>query len=518
MNLGDIIRLNAQLYPMKDAIVCGDRRISFLEFNLRVNRLINGLYHQGLRKGGRMGIIAGNCPEYMEVYGAAEKGGFVVVPVNPRLAIKDITYILNNAEVDVLFVEGSYVDSLNDVKNALHKIPSFITIRATMMDTIDYEHLLADSKDDEPNEVIEDRNEVYLLYTGGTTGKPKGVLMTQGGHLQNTKCMLIETGVTNEDKLLTVMPLYHIGGKCFTTVHFHRACTNVILPSFDPKNLLETIERERIKCALLAPTMIKLLLDYLADNKGYNLSSIRNIYYSSAPMPVSLLREAIKVFGNVFVQFYGLSESGPSATILYKQDHAADGTEEEQKRLASAGRPMIYNEVQVVKSDGTVASPGEVGEIRIKNEMVMKGYWNNAEATAEVLKDGWVYSGDFGRVDDDGFVYVVGRKKDVIKSGGEAIYPREIEEVINSLPGVQEVAVVGVPDEKWGEAVKAVIVCKPAFSLTEEEVINHCKENLASFKKPRSVEFRSNLPKSPLGKILKNEIRDEYWAGLERQI
>lgn len=518
MNLGDVIRLNAKLYPLKDAFVCGEKRITFSEFNLRVNQLVNGLYDLGLTKGCRIGIIAGNCTEYVEVYGAAEKGGLVVVPVNPRLTIKDITYILNNAEVDVLFVEGTYVDIINDVKNALNKIPRFITIGATMMDTLDYEQVVTASKDHEPNVVIEDHDEVYLLYTGGTTGKPKGVLMTQRGHLQNTKCMLIETGVTPQDKLLTVMPLYHIGGKCFETVHLHRGCTNVILPTFDPKELLEIIERERIRCALLAPTMVKLLLDYMKGNRDYNLSSLRTIYYSSAPMPVALLREAIKVFGNVFEQFYGLSESGPSATILYKQDHAPDGTAEEQKRLASAGRPMIYNEVQVVRSDGTLASPGEVGEIRIKNEMTMKGYWRNKEATAEVLQDGWVYSGDYGTIDNDGFVYVVGRKKDVIKSGGENIYPREIEEVINNHPGVQEVAVVGVPDEKWGEAVKAVIVCKPAFDLTEEELINYCKKHLASYKKPRSVEFRSNLPKSPLGKILKNEIRDKYWAGLERKI
>jgi long-chain acyl-CoA synthetase len=329
--------------------------------------------------------------------------------------------------------------------------------------------------------------------------------------------MLIEVGVQPEDTLLTVMPLHHIGGKNFTAGHFQRGCTNILVPAFDAANVLKLLVEQRVHSVLLAPTMIKMLLEYLGGRK-FPAEHLKTIYYSSAPMPVSLLREAIATFGRVFMQFYGLTESGPSGSALRKEDHLPDGTEREQKRLASAGHPMIYNEVQVVDDRDNVLLAGEVGEVRIKGEQVMQGYWRNERATVETLRDGWVYSGDYGMIDEDNFIYIVGRKKEVIISGGENIYPREIEEVLHSHPAIKEVAVVGVPDEKWGEAVKAVVVLNDGAAATEDEIIEYCKKHLASFKKPKSVELRSTLPRSSLGKILKTKIREEYWRNLERQI
>jgi acyl-CoA synthetase (AMP-forming)/AMP-acid ligase II len=263
--------------------------------------------------------------------------------------------------------------------------------------------------------------------------------------------------------------------------------------------------------------MIKMLVDEL-EGRPFADSCLKNIYYSSAPMPVSLLRQAIKCFGSIFTQFYGLTESGPSGVCLRKEDHLADGSPNEQRRLASAGRPMAYNEVSVVDDEGNELPAGGVGEVRIRASQVMRGYWRNPEATSQALRDGWVYTGDLGEIDEEGYLYIVGRKKDVIISGGENIYPRELEELLSAHPAVKEVAVIGVPDDKWGEAVAAVVVLNDGAMLNDDEVIEYCRANLASYKKPRQVYFRAALPRSSLGKIVKSEIRDEFWGGRDRKI
>lgn len=510
--LGDIIRVNAKHCASKVALVCETRRQTFSEYNARVNRLVNALTASGMRKGDRLGIIAANRIEFLEACGAAEKGGFIAVPMNIRLAAPELGYIVQDSGMSAIIAEGRYHQLLSEA--AVEKTYVFDPQDG---EAASYERLIAEADSEEPVVAVDRKDIAYMMYTGGTTGKPKGVLLDHAGQMANAKCMLIEVGMAPEDTLLTVMPLHHIGGKNFTTGHFHRGCTNVLLPAFDPAKVLKVLIDDKVRCTLLAPTMIKMLLDHLGG-QAFPSEYLKNIYYSSAPMPVSLLRQAIATFGSVFMQFYGLTESGPSATVLRKEDHTPNGSPAMQARLASAGRPMIYNEVEVVDAADNPLPTGAVGEVRIKAEQIMRGYWQNPSATAETLRDGWIYSGDYGRFDGDGFLYVVGRKKEVIISGGENIYPREIEEVLNNHPAIREVAVVGVPDEKWGEAVKAVIVLKPDVTLGEADVIDYCKEHLAGFKKPKSVEFRKELPKSPLGKILKAEIRKEYWRHLDRQI
>lgn len=511
-SLGDPIRLNAKLYPNKLALLCEGKTRSFSEFNERVNRLISALHATGLKKGDRLGILASNQIEFVESYGAAEKGGFIAVPMNFRSDRAEIAHIVQNSGMSAVIVEGRFADLVRglSISNTYVFAPEKGVAHT-------YEALIATGDPAEPNTPIDPTDVAYMMYTGGTTGSPKGVLLDHRGQMANTRCMLIEIGVQPEDTLLTVMPLHHIGGKNFATGHFQRGCTNILVPAFDATNVLKLLVEQRVHSVLLAPTMIKMLLEHL-DGRKFPVEHLKTVYYSSAPMPVSLLREAIAIFGRVFMQFYGLTEAGPSGSTLRKEDHLPDGTEREQKRLASAGRPMIYNEVQVVDDRDNVLPPGEVGEVRIKGEQVMQGYWRNERATVETLRDGWVYCGDYGMIDDDGFIYVVGRKKEVIKSGGENIYPREIEEVLNSHPAIREVAVVGVPDETWGEAVKAVVVLNDGAVATEGELIEYCKEYIASFKKPKSIEFRSALPRSSLGKILKTKIREEFWRNLERQI
>lgn len=512
LNLGDHIRINAKHFPNKPALICEGQSRTFAELNARVNRLVDALYASGLKKGDRLGILSANRIEFVEAYGAAEKGGFIAVPVNYRLDSNDIGYIAQNSGMSAMIAEGCFAHLVRGLS-----VPNTYVFAPERSDPATYEALIATGEPVEPDVRIDPHDGAYLMYTGGTTGSPKGVLLDHYGQMANTKCMLIEVGIQPYDTLLTVMPIHHIGGKNFTTGHFQRGCTNILVPAFDARKVLDLLIEHKVRNVLLAPIMIKMLLDHLGG-RPFTGRSLNTVYYSSAPMPVSLLRQAIATFGPVFMQFYGLTESGPSGTALRKEDHLPDGSAREQKRLASAGRPMIYNEVQVVDDRDHVLPRGQVGEVRIKGEQIMQGYWKNERATAETLRNGWVYSGDYGMIDEDGFVFVVGRKKDVIISGGENIYPREIEELLNSHPAVKEVAVVGVPDDTWGESVKAVIALNEGAHLTEAEVIEYCKEHLASYKKPKSVDFRDALPKSSLGKILKNVIRDEFWRDRERQI
>jgi acyl-CoA synthetase (AMP-forming)/AMP-acid ligase II len=510
--LADVIRINAATYPEKVAFICQGEQRTFAEYSARVNRLVNALNAAGLSKGDRIGILSSNRIEFAESYGAAEKGGFIAVPLNIRHAASDIAYVVAHSGMKAIIVEGAYRGLLKGLP--LSKIFVF---RPDQGETDSYEALIAGGVPDEPDLPLAADDGVYLMYTGGTTGRPKGVLLDHGGQMANAKCTLIDASVEPADTLLTVMPMHHIGGKNFCTVHFHRGCTNVLLPAFRPATVLEALVTHQVRCVLLAPTMIKMLLDELSGAACPGLS-LKTIYYSSAPMPVPLLRQAIATFGRIFVQFYGLTESGPSGSILRKEDHQPEGSEREQRRLASAGRPQIYNEVRIVDDLSNPLPTGEVGEVLIRGEQVMQRYWNNDAATAETLRDGWIYSGDYGRLDEDGYLYIVGRKKDVIVSGGENIYPREIEEALHAHPAVLECAVVGAPDPKWGEAVTAIVVLRDGFYLTEADAIDHCKQRLASFKKPKAVHFREALPRSSLGKILKSEIRDGFWRDQERKI
>jgi acyl-CoA synthetase (AMP-forming)/AMP-acid ligase II len=511
-NLADVIRINAATNPDKLAFICQGEQRTFAEFNERVNRLVDALYRSGLSKGDRIGILSSNRIEFAESYGAAEKGGFIAVPLNIRHTTADIAYVVEHSGMKIIVAEGSYLGLVKELP-----VANIYVFRPEAGTPGSYEALIASGLPKEPDVEIAPDNGVYMMYTGGTTGRPKGVLLDHGGQMANAKCTLIDAAVEPQDILLTVMPMHHIGGKNFCTVHFHRGCTNVLMPSFQAAAVLEALAKYQIRCVLLAPTMIKMLLDEL-DGAACPGLALKTVYYSSAPMPVPLLRQAIKTFGRIFVQFYGLTESGPSGSILRKEDHFPDGSEKEQRRLASAGRPQIYNEIRIVDDNRNPLPVGDVGEVLIRGEQVMQRYWNNETATAETLRDGWIASGDYGRIDEDGYLYIVGRKKDVIVSGGENIYPREIEEVLHAHPAILECAVVGAPDPKWGEAVTAVVVLRNGFRLTEVEAIEHCKQNLASFKKPKAVHFRDALPRSSLGKILKSEIRDAFWKGYDRKI
>jgi len=517
MDLGHFYRRNAKLYPNKTVFIYKDIRITFKEFNERVNRLINAISDMAIEKRDRVAIISKNCHQYFEVYGVAEKGGRIIVPLNFRLAGKELAYQINDSEAKVLFVSQEYLDTIDSIRSDLKTVKNFICIGDKPQYMENYEEVVSRYPADEPDVDINEDDIVYLLYTSGTTGLSKGVALTHRANVENAKCYTIELGIRRDDITMDMLPIWHIGSRSFAIMAFQKGCTHVIMDEFDPLATLEIIEKEKVTILPLIPTTLAFLVDSTNIEK-YDLSSLRLIHYAGSPMPLALLKKAVKKFGNIFFQSYGQTESGPLISVLSKEDHIWEGCDEEVERLASVGAPIPYVDVRIVDQQSNDLGAGEVGEIIVKSDHIMKGYWKNPEMTAETIKDGWLYTGDMGKFDEKGYIYIVDRRKDMIISGGENIFSREVEEVLYTHPSVLEAAVIGIPDEKWGESVKALIVLKKGKKATEEEIIEYCKRNLTSYKKPKSVEFMDSLPKNPTGKILKRELREKYWKRYERKI
>ncbi|MCK4795002.1 MAG: AMP-binding protein, partial [Desulfobacteraceae bacterium] len=356
-----------------------------------------------------------------------------------------------------------------------------------------------------------------LFYTSGTTGKPKGVMLTQRSWANVATNLILDYGpITEEDAVLNTQPLSH-GAGFFVLPFFVEGATNVLVPEVSPAVVFDTIEREKVTVLKLVPTLLYTLTESPEKTK-YNLSSLHSIIYGGSPIAVPRLIQALQVFGNKLVQLYGQAEAPMYITTLSKRDHITEGPEEAVSRLASAGKPCINVEVRLIDDNGNKVKPGDVGEVIVRGNHIMTGYWNRPEETAQTLKDGWVHTSDLGYADSRGFVFLVDRKKDMIISGAFNIYPKEIEDVVVTHPKVKEVAVIGVPDKKWGEAIKAVVVPKEGDEITEQEIIEYCGDHMASFKKPKSVDVVTELPRNPYGKIQKAVLREAYWKGFERKI
>jgi len=509
----DIVYRNALLHSDDEAFVCGPQRITFAQFNARVNSLIHALCASEVKKGDVIGILSWNCLEYMDVYGAAMKGGFIASPFNPRLHSEELEYLINYSEANTLFIGPELVTTVNGLRSRLLKVKHYISFGASAPDMVVHHELLATHPSNEPDMNVGKEDPFLIFYTSGTTGVPRGALYTHCRKLDNTRIKALEMGAKAGDRHIMVLPFFHIGGDSHVWPFFLVGGCNVIMPhrSFDPYAVLQTIQNEKATDMQIVPTQLNSLLSH-QDLKDYDLSSLNRIYYAASPMPVELLRQGLEIFGPIFSQGYGQTESGPQIASLPRKAHQVlDRPQEEQKVLRSCGQPSLGVHVRVVDEKNNDVDPGTVGEIIARSDSIMVEYWHKPKETSEVVIDGWLHTGDLGYYDEKGFIYIVDRKKDMIVTGGENVYSREVEEVLYMHPAIDEVAVIGIPDPLWVERVHAVIALKADAAATEKEVIAFCKAHVASYKAPKSVEFLESLPKSPQGKILKKEIRKRYW-------
>jgi acyl-CoA synthetase (AMP-forming)/AMP-acid ligase II len=514
--LGDVIERNARYFPGKTAVVFEERRVSFAELAARARKFANALRSGGLERQARFAILAQNCLEYFEAVGAAELAGFIAVTLNWRLSPLELAQIVADATPTVLIFEAQFRAQAESLRQQGGSIERFIVIGAATDWAESYGEVVAAAPDAPPLNRPRPEDGVYLIYTSGTTGRPKGVLLSHRAILSAAIAISWETGMRPTDRMLIVMPLFHIGGKINQLANMAIGATIFLHRAFDPTAVLRCIEAERVTSAHFAPVMVRSLLDH-PELARFRKDSLRSIQYASAPMSVAQLREAMAAFGPIFTQVYGMTEC-VVGTILHAHEHRPDGAAAEARRLASAGQPFFDHAIRVVRPDGSDCAYEEIGDILIRGPSLMTGYWNNSAATIESLRDGWMHTGDVGFFDSECFLFIVDRKKDMIVSGGENIYSREVEEALLTHPAVLQAAAIGVPDSHWGESVKACIVLRPGCAASEDELIQHCRNLIASYKKPRSIDFLEALPRLFNGKTDKKQLRARYWQGEGRQV
>jgi acyl-CoA synthetase (AMP-forming)/AMP-acid ligase II len=518
MIIGDIPRRNAKLYPKKIGLKFEDQSYTFFEFNQRINRLANAFLHLGLNKGDRIGIFERNCPEFIELYFAIAKSGNVVVPISPRLSIDEFIFLMKDSGVKLLITGGEFIEMCRSCRDQLEQLEHIIVLGDMNSDElISYEKLISEMSATEPDTEVTENDLYLIMYTSGTTGRPKGVMSSHKNYMANTVNMTLELKIQHEDVTLLVMPLYHNGGLWPTLVHYYQGGRIILQRRFDETAVLRAIQEEKVTTFNLVPLMLMRLLEY-ENLQKYDLSSLRLIFYGGAPMPISVLRKALEYFGNRLMTGLGLTEASGGILFLQPDDLYIEGPEEKVRRLGSVGRDAINVVTRIVNEEGDDIKPGEIGEVIVKGDNVMSGYWNLPDETAKNIRNGWLYTGDLATTDDEGYVFIVDRAKDIIISGGENISSKEVEDVLYSHPGVMEAAVIGIPDERWGERVHAVVVLKREVKQTEESLIEHCKANLASFKKPKSIEFVNELPRNILGKVEKNRLKEKFWAGDSKKV
>lgn len=499
--IGEQLKRAAHKTPEMEAFIYGEKRLTYRQIDTRATQLAGWMQSQGIDHNDKVGFILKNGLPFVEVFFGVSLAGGVGVPINFRLTANEMAYIINNSDSKMLIIDYEYMETILSIRSRIPKVESIVVVDAqhSTSDYFAYNSIYETDVTYKPCEKLKDDDPGMIVYTSGTTGKPKGAVLTHKNLCINRMMLIWETGTAPYSKQLVVPPMFHVAAMATLIRNCLINGTSVIHREFNPEHILETIEKEKINLLFLVPSMWNFLLQ-VPNLKDYDLSSVIECSTGGAICPLELKKKIMSVFANAsYHEAFGQTEMSPTATSLNHEDSL--------RKTSSVGKPVLNVEIRVVDDEMNDVPVGDVGEIVYRGPTVMKEYYKNPEETKKAFKGGWFHSGDLVRVDDEGFIYVVDRKKDMIISGGENIYPAEIEEVLYKLPEILECAVIGLPDKEWGEKVKAYIVLKQGKSLTADEVIKHCIKYLASYKKPKEIEFIDELPRNTSGKVLKKELR-----------
>jgi acyl-CoA synthetase (AMP-forming)/AMP-acid ligase II len=512
LNLGQIQKLNAKKFPNTLALRDKDRAFTYPELNKRVNKLANRLTSMGLQKGDKVAVLLENSIEICELFLATAKSGIIIIPINFRLVSPEVEYIVNNSDAKAFVVHDQFTGTVEPIRSDLKNIAAqnYVVIGKPQKGYRPYEEFINDSADTEPDTEVAPQDTWILIYTSGTTGKPKGVIRSHESHIAYYLHNSVDFGFNEHDVCLNVMPLCHINSIFFTFTFLYIGGSAYIHPAlnFKPQEILEIIEREKITFISLIPTHYNLILNAPEDAKKRDVSSIRKLLCSSAPGRKRMKQSVMEFFPGVkLYEAYGSTEGG-MVTILKP--------EYQMTKLGSIGFECIGTDfIKILDLDGNEVPSGEIGELYSRGPMLFDEYYKLPEQTAKSFKDGFFSAGDMARQDEDGFYYLVDRKKNMIITGGENVYPSEVEEVVGNLEGVFECAVIGLPDDKWGERVTAVVIRKHGFddtNLSEKDIIESCKGKMAGYKCPKQVVFidENEMPRTAMGKILHRKLREKF--------
>ncbi|MBV9194032.1 MAG: long-chain-fatty-acid--CoA ligase [Solirubrobacterales bacterium] len=518
MRLHDFLDYWARERPEAEFAIAGADSMTYAEAASLANRMANRLVTLGCRKGTRVGLVAKNTAWYPVLYFAASKAGVVLLPVNWRLLPSEWLGILNDAAPSVLIVGREQVAGAEEIRGELTCVEHFVAEDGE--DRRGWQSLdrwLSEGPAVPPEVEVGPSDSLYQMYTSGTTGAPKGAVLSHDAVTANVVQVGLAHPVSPGDRGLVVLPLFHAAVIPAAFSVICRGGSVFVLDAFDPEHVVRVLDDERISVATLVPAMLQACLVTVRDVAQRRYERLRSIYYGASPIAEETLRGAIDAFGCGFVQSYGMTEAAQALTFLSEADHRL-ALETRPELLLSAGRPAVGTVLRLVDPEDVWTTPGGSGEIVARGPQLMSGYWQRPQETAQALRHGWLHTGDVGRVDEEGYLFVEDRIKDMIVSGGENVYPRIVEEVLFGHPAIAEAAVIGVPDGQWGEAVKAVVVSRPGIVCTEAEILAFCRSRLGGFERPRSVDFVDALPRTATGKVLKRALREPYWVGRERRV
>ena len=525
MILTDTLRKAVNLFPDKKAIVCREKRWSYREFYERVCRLSHALRNRGIIKDDKVSILHPNCHYFLEAYYGVAQLGAISVPINTRLSPKEIAFILEDSESKVLIVDPSFKKQIDSIRSEIQGIRQILwtgegNVSEESRD-VGYETVMEQTNPlSAPTVPTLEDNVAQIYYTSGTTGRPKGVLLSHKNVAVHALGTIAELHLTDRDVWIHVAPLFHLADAWATWAITWAGGTHILVREFEPKAVFEAIQREGVTITNLIPTMLNLMVNH-PDVGNYDYRSLRVLLSGGAPIAPEVVRKIVNTFKCDYIQTYGMTETSPYLTLSILKDHLRTLPYEDQLRFKSkTGREFIGVELKVVNDRGEEVrrDEKEVGEIIVKGDIVTRGYWKLPEETQKAIKEGWLYTGDLAVMDREGYVTIVDRKKDMILTGGENVYSTEVENVLYMHPAILECAVIGVPDEKWGEAVRAVVVLRPGQAAGEQEIVQFCKDRMAHYKAPKSIDFIDALPRTGSGKIHKKGLRDPYWEGLERKV